>query len=706
MGKTLECIFRPKSIAVIGASKTKGKIGYEIVHNLVSSDFEGKVFPINPRAEVIHSIKAYPTVEDVPDEVDMAVIVVPKRAALDVVKQCARKGVKGLVMITAGFKETGGAGAEVEREITRIVRSSGMRMVGPNCMGVINTEPDVRMNATFSSTYPCHGKTAFVSQSGGLGEAILEYSVETGLGISKFVSLGNRADVTSNDTLEFFKDDPDVELVLLYLESFGNPRNFSRIARELSRVKPVVAVKGGRTAAGARAASSHTGSLAGSDIAVDALFEQCGVLRVRTMQEVFDVAQVFVGQPRPAGPRVAILTNGGGPGILATDALAGSGLQMAELSEQTRSKLQVFLSEDAAVGNPVDMTGSSTPGDFGKALDVLLSDPGVDTGLVIIVMPSFLDAKKVASSVIETRRKHPEKLVLSCFMTGAEDESGVLKVLREASIPVYTYPESAAIALAGLERYRRWLARPEGGTGQFEVDRAVVIGVLESARQEGRKLLTVAESQRILRAYGIEVASSAAVENEDEAVAFAKEHGYPVVLKIVSSKVSHKTDRGGVALDIRGEENLRGEFRRIRESFSQDEVEAILVQEMIIGETETVIGMNYDPTFGPLIMFGLGGIYVEVLRDVAFKMYPLTDTDAHDMIKSIKGYRLLAGYRGKQPVDISKLKDTLLRVSQLAGDFPQIVSVEMNPFMAAPAGECSCAVDARIVLAPAGQSHG
>ncbi len=699
MRNSLDCIFRPRSIAVIGASKTRGKIGHEIVHNLVTAEFDGKVFPINPKADVIHSIKAYPSVEDVPDDIDMAVITVPKRFALEVVKQCVRKKVKGLVVITAGFKETGEVGAALEREITDLVRSSGMRMVGPNCMGVINTDPDVRMNASFTRTYPHHGKTAFISQSGALGEAILDYSVETGIGLSKFMSLGNRADVTSNDTMEYLKDDPNAELVLLYLESFGNPRNFSRIARSLSRLKPIIAVKSGRTKAGARAASSHTGAMAGVDIAVDALFEQCGVLRVNTIEEVFDMAKAFVGQPRPAGPRVAILTNGGGPGILATDALSARGLEMADFTEETRKQLTAFLSEDAAVGNPVDMTGSGAPDDFGKALDVVLQDPGVDTAVVIVVMPAFLDAKAVARSVIETRAKHPDKLVLTCFMTGAEDETGVLGILRDANIPIYTYPESAAIALSGLERYRRWLARPEGEMPQFDADKAVAVSVLEKARLDGRKLLTVAESQQILEAYGIEIAASAAVESEEEAVAFAKEHGYPVVLKIVSGTISHKTDRGGMALDIRDEGSLREEFRKMRKSFSKEDVEAILVQEMVEGEIETVIGMNYDPTFGPLIMFGLGGIYVEVLKDVAFKMYPLTDLDAGDMIRSIKGYVLLTGYRGKEPADIDKIKETLLRVSQLAGDFPQIQSLEMNPFLVAGVGGCTCAVDARVILA-------
>jgi acetyltransferase len=698
MPDSLDCIFRPKSIAVIGASQKPGKIGHEIVHNLVTAEFNGKVFPINPKADVIHSIKAYPTVEDVPDEVEMAIITVPKKIAPEVISQCVRKKVKGLVVITAGFKETGEEGAKVEAEITRVVRSSGMRMVGPNCMGVVNTDPDVRMNASFTRTYPLAGKTAFISQSGALGEAILDYSIETNLGLSKFISLGNRADVTSNDTMEYLKKDASVELVLLYLESFGNPVNFSRIARELSRVKPIIAVKSGRTVAGARAASSHTGSLAGMDIAVDALFGQCGVLRANTIEEVFDMAKAFVGQPRPAGPRVAILTNGGGPGILATDALSTRGLQMASFSPKTLKALSGFLSEDAAVSNPVDMTGSGSPDDFGRALDVMLKDPGVDSALVIVVMPAFLDAKAVARSVIETRKKYPDKLVLACFMTGAEDETGALALLREADIPAYTYPESAAIALEGLERYRNWRERPHGTIKSFTVKKDLVTSVLENARKAGRKLLTVAESQEVLRAYGIDVAASAIVEDEEAAVAFAKTHGYPLVLKILSGKISHKTDRGGVALDIRDEQKLRAEYRRIRGAFGKDEVEAVLVQEMIEGEVETIVGMTYDPTFGPLVMFGLGGIYVEVLRDVSFKMHPLTDLDADDMIRSIKGYKLLTGYRGKEPADVEKIKDTLLRVSQLAGDFPQVRSLEMNPFLVAGVGGCTCAVDARIIL--------
>jgi acyl-CoA synthetase (NDP forming) len=345
------------------------------------------------------------------------------------------------------------------------------------------------------------------------------------------------------------------------------------------------------------------------------------------------------------------------------------------------------------------MTGSSSPRDFGMALDVMLRDPGVDSALVIVVMPAFLDAKAVAHSIIDTHRKHPAKLVLTCFMTGAEDETGVLGTLHDAGLPVYTYPESAAIAFEGLERDRMWRERPEGRVMSFKVEKDLVINVLEKARLEGRKLLTVAESQDVLGAYGIEVAASAAVENEDEAIAFTQKHGYPVVLKIVSGRISHKSDRGGVALNIRDDGELRAEFHRMRAAFTADEVEAILVQEMIEGEVETIIGMNFDPTFGPLVMFGLGGTYVEVLKDVAFKMYPLSNLDAEDMIKSIKGYKLLTGYRGKKPVDLAKLRLTLQRVSQLAGDFPQIRSMEMNPFMAAASEGCTCAVDARIVLA-------
>jgi acetyltransferase len=699
MSKELDAIFRPRSIAVVGASKKKGKIGREIIHNLIEGEFEGKVFPINPKADVIHSIKCYKSLLDAPDEIDLAVIVVPKESVMDVMKECKEKGVKGVVLITAGYKETGEEGAKREEELKRFVRSAGILLVGPNCMGVLNTDPDVKMNTTFASAKALPGKTLFISQSGALGQAIIDYSREVNIGLSKFASLGNRADVSVNDVLNYCADDPNVELILLYLESFGNPRNFIKIARELSRRKPIIAVKSGRTAAGARAAVSHTGSLAGLDVAVDALFEQCGVLRASTIEELFDLAKGFAEQPLPKGNRVAILTNAGGPAILATDALAARGMQIAPFSAQTRDQLREILSPEASAANPVDMTGSSTALQYKQCMDVILSDENVDSLLVIFVPPIFLHTREVAAAIAEGKRQNPGKPILACFMTGEQDEEGGIDLLNESKIPNYVYPESAAIALSGLEKYCQWCRRPAGTIPHFEVNRDAVSEIFARCAKEGRKFLTILEAQEVFQAYGIKVVPSKRVETREDALSFADVHDFPLVLKIVSSTISHKSDRGGVILDIREESGLLQALKLLKSRFRPAEIDALLVQKMIRGGKETIIGMTQDSTFGPLMMFGLGGIYVEVLKDVSFRIHPVTDVDADEMIRSIRGYPLLTGIRGEEPVNINELKDAILRISQLVGDFHQIGSLEVNPFIVSPpAGPCSCAVDTRIIL--------
>jgi acetyltransferase len=699
MSQSLDAIFRPKSIAVVGASKKKGKIGREIIHNLIEGEFEGKVFPINPNADVIHSMKCYKSLLDAPDEIDLAVVVVPKEAVMDVMKECKQKGVKGVVLITAGYKETGEEGAKREEELKRFVRSAGIALVGPNCMGVVNADPDVKMNTTFASAKPLSGKTLFISQSGALGQAIIDYSREVNIGLSKFASLGNRADVSVNDILNYCADDPNVELILLYLESFGNPRNFIKIARELSRTKPIIAVKSGRTAAGAKAAVSHTGSLAGLDVAVDALFEQCGVLRAATIEELFDMAKGFAEQPRPKGNRIAILTNAGGPAILATDALAARGLQIAPLSPQTQKRLREILSSEASVANPVDMTGSSTALQYTQCMDIILSDESVDSLLVIFVPPIFLHTREVAAAIAEGKKHSPGKPILACFMTGEQEEESGLDVLKESKIPNYVYPESAAIALSGLDRYRQWCERPCGAIPKFEVERGAVSEVLARCAKTGRKLLTILEAQEVFEAYGVKVVPSKRVESREDALSFADTHGFPLVLKIISTTISHKSDRGGVILDIRDESQLLAGLKLLKSRFKPEEIDALLVQRMIRGGKETIIGMAHDVTFGPLMMFGLGGIYVEILKDVSFRIHPLTDVDVDEMISSIRGYPLLTGIRGEEAVNIGELKDAILRISQLVGDFYQIGSLEVNPFIVSPPGGCSCAVDARIVLA-------
>ncbi|MFH1422020.1 MAG: acetate--CoA ligase family protein [Planctomycetota bacterium] len=699
MGKELDCIFRPKSIAVIGASKNKGKIGREIIHNLIEGEFEGKVFPINPKADVIHSIKCYNSVLKVPDDVDLAVIVVPRDAVKSVVEECIKKGVKGIILITAGYRETGEEGKKLEEELTESVRKAGIRLVGPNCMGIINADLDTKMNTTFASAKPLSGKTLFLSQSGALGQAIIDYSSEIGIGFSKFVSLGNRVDVSVNDIVSYCSDDPNVELILLYLESFGNPRNFIKIARKLSKKKPIIAVKSGRTAAGAKAAVSHTGSLAGLDVAVDALFEQCGVLRAATIEELFEMAKGFVDQPRPKGNKIAILTNAGGPAILATDAFASRGLELAQFSEDTKEKLKKIVSAQASVANPVDMTGSSTAEQYTQCMDIIIADKNIDSLLVVFVPPIFLHTFEVAKAIVEGKNRNRDIPVFACFMTGTYDEDGGTEILRKNKIPNYVYPESAAIALGGLEKHRKWTQRSTGTVDKFEANKGTAAEIIKNCTNNGRKLLTILESQQIFEAYGINVVPSKKVETREDALSFADVHGFPLVLKIISTTITHKSDRGGVILNIGDESELLQGLKLLNSRFKPEEISAILVQKMIKGGKETIIGMTQDPTFGPLIMFGLGGIYVEVLKDVSFRIHPLTDIDIAEMIKSIRGYPLLTGTRGEEAVDIDQLKSAIMRISQLVGDFHEIESLEINPFLVSPPGKnASFAVDARIIL--------
>ncbi len=694
--KSLEAVFRPRSIAVIGASANRNKLGNVVLRSVVHGDFTGPVYPVNPRAEVVYCIQAYKSVLETPGEVDLAIVVVPRKVVIPVVEECVEKGVGGIVVITAGFKETGEEGARIERKLAAMVREAGIRMVGPNCMGVINTESGVRMNATFSEEPPLPGKTSLISQSGALGLAIISYSHQANVGLSKFISLGNKADVSSNDVLQFLENDPETDLILLYVESVGNPRRFVEVARRTTRKKPIVAVKSGRTAVGARAASSHTGALAGLDIAYDALFEQCGIIRANTIEEMFDIAKVMSEQPSPQNEEVIILSNGGGPAILAADALAGHGIPLPETSQRTKDELREFVVGEASFSNPIDMTGNATPEDFGRALDVLCRNERAGTILVIFLPIRVVRTADLVDGLVRVKKACPEKLILACIM--AEEHHEGLQLLREAEIPFFTYPESAATALACLNRHLDRQSRPIGIEPRLTVDRGRAEAVFERARKDGRRLLTVEESLEVFSAYGITTIDSEMVGTEDEAVAAAERIGYPVALKLVSPKVVHKTEAGAVTVDIRREGELREAYRRIV-SQREGEVEGVLVQAMVKKAREMIIGVAQDAVFGPLIMFGLGGIYVEVLKDVTFRLLPLTDMDAGEMVRSVKAHRLLEGVRGEPPSDVEALKDALLRVSALVRDFHAIRELDINPLMVMGAGEGAVAVDGRILLA-------
>jgi acetyltransferase len=702
MDKTLNKIFKPKSIAVIGASKRKDSLGYIIVDNLIKSDFNGTIYPVNPKGEVIHSLRSYKSVLEIPDEVDLAIVVVPKEKVFEVVDECGKKGIKGLVTITAGFKEVGGAGIEREKQLVEKIKSYGMRMIGPNCMGVINTDPEIKMNATFSPVSALEGNIAFMSQSGALGVVILGFAREINLGFSQFASVGNKANISGNDLLEYWKDDSRTQVILLYLESFGNPRHFTQLAREITKKKPIIAVKAGRTLAGAKAVSSHTGVLAGIDLAVDALFEQCGVIRVTSIEELFDLSLAFTGQPIPKGNRIAILTNAGGPGIMATDACVSLGLELAQFSNETKEKLKKGLPEEASVNNPVDMIASANEESYRHSLDCVLDDPNVDSVLVIFVTPpASVSSLKVAKSILEVREKYSDKPVLGCLMGKEEIWSGIQE-LKKHKIPIYTFPEGAAKALSSLEKYRRWINRPEGKIKTFVVDKEKVKNIIEKAKQEKRSRLTDEEVRNILQIYGFPLTKSALTKNIDSAIEFYRKIKSPVVLKVTSKKIVHKSDIGGVIVDLRNESELKDGYQKIKMNLEKhnllNDIDGITIQEMVKGGKETILGMTVDPSFGPLIMFGLGGVYVEVLKDVSFKVLPITDIDAKEMIASIKGYEILKGIRGELPVDMDILVESLQRLSQLVMDFDEIIELDMNPFIVSSEKENCKIVDARMSI--------
>ncbi|HSM02910.1 MAG TPA: GNAT family N-acetyltransferase [Acidimicrobiia bacterium] len=690
-------VFYPKSVAVIGASREEGSIGSRLLRNLVRSQFSGTVFPVNPNATSVGSIKAYGSVLDIPDPVDLAVIVVPARFVLDVVEECAEKGVRGLVVISAGFSETGDEGAALEKELLQVVRDGGMRMIGPNCMGLLNTDPAVRLDVTFAPTFPPQGNVGMSSQSGALGIAILDHARRLDIGISTFISVGNKADVSGNDLLLYWESDPATDVIVMYLESFGHPRRFSRIARRIARSKPIVAVKSGRTGAGARAASSHTGALASVEGAVGALFRQAGVIRTDTLEELFEVTSLLANQPLPAGRRVGVISNAGGPAILAVDAIESSGLEVPVFSDELQELLKQHLMAEASVRNPVDMIASAGPDHFRVCLRSMLDSDEIDSVIVIYIptVPGGLAAvRKAVGDVVA--EDSGGKTVLAVYME-ADTESRPKRKEGEVRLPIYEFPEPAARALARAVQYSEWRRRPEGEVIEFEdVDtdaaRAVVDEALDRLGDGG--WLEPAEAEAVLRAYGIKTAVSRTVTTAGDAVAAAEEIGGPVVLKVIAPSVLHKSDVGGIALGVEGADAVRSAFDKVT-SVAED-ASGALIQEYVPGGHEVIVGMTEDESFGPLIAFGLGGVFVELIGDVAFRIHPLTDVDAAEMITDVKSARLLEGYRGSEPGDVEALRETLLRVSALIDDVPEVAEMDLNPVKVLPPGEGVRVVDLRM----------
>jgi acetyl coenzyme A synthetase (ADP forming)-like protein len=697
----LDSILRPRSIAVVGASRQFGSIGHEVVSNLLRCGFTGPVYPVNPRASSVKSIKAYPSVASIPDPVDLAVIAVPKQLVVTAAEECGRKGIAGLVVISAGFREVGGAGAEREQELLSVVRRYGMRLIGPNCLGVLNAEPAVSMNATFAPVMPPSGRVAFVSQSGALGLSVLDYAREYGIGIAQFVSIGNRPDVSSNDLLAYWEHDANVDVILMYVETFGNPRRFLEAAGRISKTKPIVVVKSGRSKSGARAASSHTGALAGSDRAVDAMLAQTGVIRAETVEELFELAIALEARPLPRSRRTVVVTNAGGPGILAADALEARGLELPAFAPITESRLRLLLPEEASLRNPVDMIASATADAYREVLTAVLADPGVDSAIAIFVPPVVTKQRDVVDAITTASAGRKGKPVLAVLM-GREGLPEGRADLREAGIPAYIFPESAARALAIMARQREWAARPAQLPELLPVDHDRSARLMQEARASGRRLLTGEAPLALLRSYGIPSVSGRVARDAAAAVAIAGEVGYPVALKIASEQIAHKSDIGGVRIGLERADDVRQAFDEILRNASQvvdrDAIDGILVQRMAGPGRELIVGLARDPSFGPLIMFGLGGVLAEALQDVVFRLAPLTRWDAAEMCRSIRGSSLLQAFRGAPPVDFRALEDVLLRVSQLACAFPEIEEFDLNPLLVSEAG--AVAVDARIVLSP------
>jgi len=697
---SLDPILRPRSIAVVGASRRPGSIGNAVLRHLVQAGFTGPVYPVNPQATSVASIPAFPSVASLPTVPDLAIIVVPSGLVLESARDCALKGVRGLVVITAGFREVGPAGAAVEAKLLELVREHGMRMVGPNCMGVLNSTDSVSMNGTFSPVLPPYGDIAFASQSGAMGMTILDYASEVGIGISQFVSLGNKADVSGNDLIAHWRDDPEVGVILLYLESFGAPRRFTRLARETTRAgKPILAVKAGRTPAGARAATSHTGALAQVDLATDALFSQCGVQRADTVEQLFDAAVAFSRAPLPEGNRVAILTNAGGPGILIADSCEGHGLVVGDLTTQTQDELKTILADEASVANPIDMIASATPEQIEQALRIVLGDPGVDA-VIASYVPLALEAPLVARA-FEVGARGSDKPVLAVLMSKRGLPQGMAE-LEDSPIPAYRFPESAARALGAMWRQRQWMDRPRGERQTFDVDRQAAASLIEAAMSAGREYLDLPEGLKLLEAYGIRAAGWSVARTADEAIAAAETLGGTVALKAASAEILHKSESGAVRLGLVGAEQISEAFANLEGLLRQASDRAleggILVQEMVEGGRETIVGMAWQPQFGPILMFGLGGIHVEVLKDVSFRIQPVTAQDAAEMIDSLRGAPILEGVRGEPPVARAQIVEMIQRVSILVGDHPEILELDINPFLAFPDPDRCCAVDARFRL--------
>ncbi len=701
---TLEELFLPQSIAVVGASNRMGTVGHSLFQNLLRSQYRGVVYPVNPSWKSVDGVRCFPSIAELPEVADLGVVIVPAAIVPDAVRDLGRAGTRGVVVISSGFRELGAQGALLEDRVIAEARRYSMSLMGPNCFGVINTDPAIGLNATFSEELPPRGRIAFISQSGALCAGILQYGLSQRIGFSRFASMGNRAGVDENDLLSSMAADPATGVLLLYVESLSDGRRFLETAFRVTQHKPVLVIKSGRSAAGERAALSHTGSIAQSsqDRLFDALFEQAGVIRADSIGDLFRMAKVFGSGVRLRGPRLAILTNSGGPGIVAADAAARRGLDLPLPSPNVVRRMKRRFSPSAVIANPMDMTADGTPGLYTFALRTLLRSPDVDAALVISTPTGTMTLQDVAKGIL-AGRKGSQKPVVVCLF-GLDDLSSAVTFLEEAGIPTFTFPEDAVQGFSGLARYQEWRGRPRTRVRHFSVDHASARNAVRRARRAGITVLPEYLSRAILEAYGIHFPSHGRAQDAVEAVAIAERIGYPVVLKVASVDISHKTDVGGVALGLTDAAALGAAFERMKATLAQKvpkaRIEGFEVEQQVPAGPEVLIGLQRHPAFGPVVAFGLGGIYVEALQDVTFRLAPMVTLSARNMVSAVQGFPILQGMRGGPQGDLPALYEAIERVSQLATELPEVAELDINPMIVRPVGEGILAVDARVVLGP------
>ncbi len=700
----LDAIFSPQAIAVIGASTTKGKVGHDIFANILSGGYKGTLFPVNPKAKSVLCVKCHASILEIPDPVDLAMIILAPPLALQAVKDCISKNVKGIVIVSAGFKEVGGEGARIEKEIQSLCANAGVRLVGPNCLGVINPSPKVSLNASFSARMPVAGNVSFISQSGALCTAVLDFAADRGFGFSKFISIGNKADVDELDLLRYYHKDPDTDVVMIYMEELSrNGETFiSEVQKMTSGTNPthVIAIKSGSSTAGAAAAASHTGALAGADAIYSAIFTQSGILRCDTVNQLFDYAQAFASTKYPTGDNIAIVTNAGGPGIIATDMTEQSGLKLARFSEETVAELKKYLPATANFHNPVDVIGDAAKDRYDNTLATVLSDRNVDGVLIILTPQSMTDAIGTAEAIVRISKNSIKPIV--CAFMGVVDVSDGVKLLQKNRIPVYHFPESAARALGALREGVKWLSRRLLPEYNLQYDVAGAERIINRYMEEGRNILGELDGSEILKCYGFRPAAMKLANSPEQAAKIARELGYPVVMKIVSRDILHKSDAGGVVVRLENAKDVKSAYNNILErckKYNKDaRIDGILVQKMADDGVEVILGVNRDPNFGHAVMFGLGGIFVEVYKDVAFRLSPMGRNAVRRMVKSIKGYPLLTGLRGKPPSDIEMLEKNLVSLRAMVDHHPMIAELDINPLFVHAKGEGTTVADVIITL--------